>query len=247
MRSKIKLKVLSDILKFMIFHKKTPIAVRWQLTYRCPMRCMYCDIWKQKEPELPTNKILLLLNEMKECGVKKISFSGGEPMLRDDIHHVIDYCLSRGISPEMNSTGFLIPRNIKYLKNLHLLKLSLDGPEEAHDFVRGREGAYRLIIQAAEAAASNKINFIFTATLTKFSINKIEFLLNLTRKFNTSIAFQPLLNIYSGCGTGNFESLYPTQKDYKDAVTKLIYWKRRGTYRMRNSLRSLRHIYNWPK
>ena len=244
---KIKLGVLNDILKLRIFHRKIPIAVRWQLTYRCPMRCIYCDLWEKDVLELRTAQILSLLNEMKKSGVRKISFSGGEPMLRDDIAEIINYCLSIGISPEMNSTGFLIPQKIGQLKGLHLFKLSLDGPEEVHDFVRGRKGAYKLVIDGAESAASHGINFIFTSTLTKFNVNKIEFLLDLAENFNTFVAFQPLKNIYSGCGTRNVENLCPNEEEYKNALKKLIYWKRNGKGHMRNSLRGLRHIYNWPK
>jgi len=244
---KIKLEVLCDILKLQLFSKRTPIAVRWQLTYKCPLRCMYCDIWKNNDvPELETKQILPLLDEMKECGVKKISFSGGEPMLRKDIDKIIDHCLSDGISPEINSTGFLVPQKINQLKNLHLLKLSLDGPKEIHDLVRGKAGSYDTVMRAAESAAANGIKFIFTATLTKFNINEVEFLLDLAEKFNTFVAFQPLKKRYSASAGETVEGLYPCEEEYKNALKKLISSKKSGKGRMRNSLQGLLHIYNWP-
>lgn len=246
MNVKIKLKVLFDILKLRLFSKRTPIAIRWQLTYKCPLRCIYCDIWKNSDvPELETKQILSLLDEMKKCGVKKISFSGGEPMLRKDIGKIIHHCLLANISPEINSTGVLIPQKINQLKKIHLLKLSLDGPKEVHDLVRGKAGAYDTVINAAESAAVNGIKFIFSTTLTKYNINKVEFLLNLAEKFNTFVAFQPLKEKYFR-STEETDDFYPREEEYKDAINKLISWEKSGKARMRNSLQGLLHIYNWP-
>lgn len=61
-------------------------------------------------------------------------------MMRKDIGEIINYCISRKISPEMNSVGFLIPQNIALIKKLDLLKLSLDGPEKVHDLIRDKRG-----------------------------------------------------------------------------------------------------------
>jgi len=247
MKLRSKLAAIFDILKSRIFKKRIPVAVRWQLTYKCPMRCIYCNIWKMKSHELKTNEILLLLDEIEKCGTKKISFSGGEPMLREDIGLIINHCVSRGISPEMNSTGFLISQKISLIKGLDLLKLSLDGPEEIHDLIRGRPGAYKLVMEAAEAAAIKGIKFIFTTTLSKFNIKHVEFLLNLAKKFKTYVAFQPLKKIYSGCSLGEFKALLPSESEYKNALDILIASKKRGNGYMRNSLQGLWHIYNWPR
>lgn len=247
MRLKTKIATIGDILKLRLFYKRTPIAIRWQITYRCPLRCLYCNIWKIKLPELQTNEVLSLLNEVARCGTKKISFSGGEPMLRKDIGIVIDHCISKSISAEMNSTGFLIPQKINLIKGLDLLKLSLDGPEEIHDMIRGRKGAYRLVMEAAEAAATNRIKFIFTTTLSKFNIRYVEYMLDLAERYTTFVAFQPLKEIGFKYNSGEFKNLYPSEIEYKNALDILITNKKNGKAHMRNSIHGLHHIYNWPR
>lgn len=246
MRLNTKAKAIIGILKARISGQKVPVAVRWQLTYKCPLQCKYCHIWDIDSEELNTGDISALLDEMAQCGTRKISFSGGEPMMRKDIGDIINHCVSIKISPEMNSTGFLIPQKIDLLKNLDLLKLSLDGPEEIHDMIRGKRGGHRIAIEAAEAACANGIKFIFTTTLTKFNINHIGYMLNLADRFNTFVAFQPLKEISYGCTGGTIENLYPTQTEYKNALDILIAMKKNGKGRMRNSLQGLQHIYNWP-
>lgn len=246
MRFRDKAAGMIDILKARMYKKGIPIAVRWQLTYKCPLQCEYCHIWSINFPELNTGEVFSLLDEMAKCGTRKISFSGGEPMMRKDIGEIIDYCISKKISPEINSTGFLIPQNIGLIRRLDLLKLSLDGPENIHDRIRGRRGAYHTAIEAARAASAAGIKFIFTTTLTKLNINHTGYMLELAGKFNTFVAFQPLKEISYGCAGVKTEKLYPSEAEYKNTIKLLISIKKRGKDRMRNSLQGLRHIYNWP-
>lgn len=234
------------ILKVATLKKKIPLAVRWDLTYRCPLACAYCSLRSLKMEEVKTDKVLAVLKELARLGTKKISFSGGEPMFRQDMGEIINFCVKNGISAEMNSTGFLIPERRKEIKGLDLLKLSLDGPAEIHDAIRGKKGAYQWAMNAAEAAAREKIPFIFTATLTKHNIDSVEFLINVSKKFKTAVAFQPLKALSRGCSVEQAHSLYPSQESYKKAIDSLIKWKKADKHRLRNSMRGLLHIYNWP-
>lgn len=236
------------IFKVKFFNERIPMAIRWQLTNKCPSECKYCKIWKASSPvELSTKNILGLLDEMSSCGTKKISFSGGEPLLRDDIGQIIDQCKKLGISPEMNSTGYLLEDKIKEIKGLDLLKISLDGPSEVSELVRGKKESYQWAVNAASCARANNLFFIFTTTLTKFNINYVEDMVCLAKKFNTLVAFQPLKEIdYQDIATGKLESIGPSEKLFKESIDKLIWYKKKDRFLMRNSLREFRHIYNWP-
>ena len=52
------------------------------LTYRCPMRCVMCNIWKN-----PTNRKEELKAEDLKClpNLKFINLTGGEPFIREDL------------------------------------------------------------------------------------------------------------------------------------------------------------------
>ncbi|MFH1441759.1 MAG: radical SAM protein [Candidatus Omnitrophota bacterium] len=242
------LEALNIIFKVKLFNKRTPLAIRWQLTEKCPSKCEYCKIWKSpSEKELPTKIIFKLLEEIKRCGTKKISFSGGEPLLREDIGDIITYCKRLGISPEMNSTGYLFEKKAKELKALDLLKISLDGPADINELVRGKKESYNWAINAASCAQTNKIFFIFTTTLTKFNIKYIDDILAIAKKFNTIVAFQPLKEIEYKNTTGKLDSIEPLESLFKQTINKLISYKKQNNFLLRNSLRGLHHIYNWPQ
>lgn len=242
------LDLLRMLIQIKFLNKRYPLAIRWQLTNRCPSECKYCKIWKAPfSEELSTKKILGLLDEMSSCGTKKISFSGGEPLLRDDIGQIINHCKKAGISPEMNSTGYLLKDKIREIKGLDLLKISLDGPLEVSELVRGKKESYQWAVDAASCARANNLFFIFTTTLTKFNINYVEDMVCLAKEFNTLVAFQPLKEIdCQGIVTGELESIWPPEKLFKQSIDKLIGYKKKDRLSMRNSLREFKHIYNWP-
>ena len=244
MKLRDKIKSFRAILKVRILRKRVPLAVRFQLTNRCTLRCKYCNLWHTRTEELSIQQVISILDKLAELGTKRISFSGGEPLLREDIGQIIDYCWEKGIYPEMNSNGTLVPKMIKVIQNLDFLKLSLDGPEEIHDLARGK-GSYKAVMAAADAAYKDKINFGFATVLTKYNIDFLDYLLGIAKDYNTIVAFQPLKRLYRGIS--KIEDLAPAQDRFKRAISKLIIEKKAGNRHMRNSLVSLWHIYNWPR
>jgi MoaA/NifB/PqqE/SkfB family radical SAM enzyme len=244
MKFKNKIKAANAVIKARFFGKKIPLAIRWQLTNRCISRCKYCNVWNTPSTEMTTEQIFSVLDELEKMGTVRISFSGGEPMLRNDIGRILDYAKEKGISPSMNSTGFLIKKRLNELRSLDLLKLSLDGPEKIHDFVRGK-GAYKICMEAARVAKENNMNFTFATTLTKYNINHIDFLLKKAEEFDTLVAFQPLKTLYRGIT--NMESISPSIEDFRKAIKILISERERGNKHIRNTLKGLHHIENWPR
>ncbi len=244
MKLRDKIQSLNSILKVKFLNKRIPLAVRLQVTNRCTLQCKYCNLWNSKKKELTTREIFDIIRELSILGTKRLSISGGEPLLRLDIEEIVDCCRKHGIYPEMNSNGTILPQKIEVVKKLDFLKLSLDGPEEVHDATRG-SGSYKKVIDAADTAFMNKVNFGFACTLTKFNINSLDHILTLAEKYGTIVAFQPLKQIYRG--VKDITDIAPPQDEFKSAISNLIAKKKQGNRHIRNSLMGLRHIYYWPR
>jgi MoaA/NifB/PqqE/SkfB family radical SAM enzyme len=239
-----KIKSIEAILKVKFLHQRIPLAVRFQVTNRCTLQCKYCELWRIKSSELSTQEIFSIIDELYRLGTKRISFSGGEPLLRKDIDEIISYCKGKRIYPEMNSNGTIVPENINVIKKINFLKLSIDGPKDIHDATRGL-GSYKKVIRAADVASENKVNFGFACTLTKYNINYLDYVLDMAKNYNTIVAFQPLKQIYRG--VKDIKKLIPLQTEFKRAIYTLMAEKKSGNKHIRNSLIGLKHIYNWPK
>ncbi|MBU0633602.1 MAG: radical SAM protein [Candidatus Omnitrophica bacterium] len=225
------------------------MAIRWDVTGRCPLRCKYCKIWKMKFRELDTRTIFRIIDELAAVGVKKISFSGGEPLLREDICAIIKQAKDKGISPELNSSGFCFSAKAAGLGALDLLKLSLDGPEEIHDVVREIKGSHKWVMDAARFAQEKRIKFIFCTTLTGYNIAHIEYMLKVAREFGTRVRFQPFKNVrYLKDNTDGFDrEIIFSKSQLKNGLDLLKKECRSKNSVIDNSLWSLEHIRSWPK
>ena len=72
----------------------SPYSLLAELTYRCPLQCPYCsnplelDRFRQ---ELDTDCWKRVLGEASALGVVQVHFSGGEPLLRDDLDELVSH------------------------------------------------------------------------------------------------------------------------------------------------------------
>jgi pyrroloquinoline quinone biosynthesis protein E len=69
-----------------------PFGLLAELTYGCPLHCPYCsnplDLDAYAD-ELTTPEWLRVLAEARELGVLQLHLSGGEPLLRRDLHEIV--------------------------------------------------------------------------------------------------------------------------------------------------------------
>jgi len=125
-----------------------PVVV-WNLTRRCNLSCPHCyaeaTSGKTGE-ELPHREARALIDDLAHFGVPVLLFSGGEPLLREDLYQLGDYASSRGIRTVISTNGTLLDhhaaRKIKEA-GFAYVGVSLDGLEEVHDRFRGRRGAFQ--------------------------------------------------------------------------------------------------------
>ena len=243
MKLKDKLFVLRSLFMARVFKKKTPLIVSWAISARCNKSCQYCDIRDIKIKELETEQVLSTIAELSRLGTKIIHFTGGEPLLREDIGIILDYCSKKGLSTSINSNGSLFEQRIGELKNLNLVGLSLDGPEEIHDSIRGK-GSYREVIAALALAKNKGINARIHTVLSKSNLQSVDFLLKKAEEFDAPILFQPSTALRMG---GNQQNpLSPNEKEYKQVIEYLMAKKNKTEY-IGHSISGLKFLYRWPQ
>ena len=97
-----------------------PHEIKIELTYKCNKDCYFCfnKNSKSSKKELDTITILYLLDKIKKEGVKRIRFTGGEPLLKNDILKILKYAKGKGLIVKLNTNGYLINSgNISIIKN----------------------------------------------------------------------------------------------------------------------------------
>jgi MoaA/NifB/PqqE/SkfB family radical SAM enzyme len=243
MNTKTILYTASTFLKSKILKRKTPLAVGWAITDKCNLKCPYCSIWQRQSRDLPTHRVFEIIDSLAEMGTVRISFTGGEPLLRPDIGEIIDYAHDKGIETKLNSNGVLVKKKIGALKNLDMLNFSLEGPEEIHDIIRGK-GSFKKVIEAVQTVKTHGIKFDFATVLTRINLDAVDFILDTARKENSKVTFQPATQLTLGGEEPN--ELSPPENEYREAVNKLIRKKKNGDSAVGNSVCGLNHLFKWP-
>lgn len=111
------------------------------LTYRCPMRCKMCNIWKN-----PTDKDTeLKAEELKKLPhLKFINLTGGEPFVREDLVDIVDVCFSKTKRIVISTSGWFEDRIIALAERFPNIgiRISIEGLSQKNDELRGREGGF---------------------------------------------------------------------------------------------------------
>lgn len=160
------------------------------ITERCNMRCMMCDYWRIKDFE-EIDGWILISRKLKKLGVKIISITGGEPLLKKDIIDIIKL-FSRDFFVFLNTNGTLINEEMaEKLKNsgLHTISISLDSLTNKHDEQRGVPGTLNKVFKAINLFTDSKINLDIKAVLTKINENEIEHLTKFAKNNSIKIGF----------------------------------------------------------
>ena len=233
---------MRTVLGARFFKSPRPLITAWAITHRCNRKCCYCSIPQNPCPELSTKQIYKIIDTLAHIQCIRISFTGGEPLLRRDMGAILNYVHAKGMETKLNSNGRLVQSKIKQLKNLDFLTLSLDGPRQIHDAVRG-QGSYDEVMQAANMARDHGIKFNFASVLTSINLKAIDFLLNIARQYHCMVIFQPATqNLYGGF-VHNPLALNTLQN--RKVIKKLLQ-KKKNKAPIANSLPALTHLGKFP-
>lgn len=227
------------------FRSKFPIFLIFELTYRCNLRCLYCDRWDGSGyKEVNTETICRIISEGKALGLLRAYFSGGEALLRADLYEIMRFCRNLGIMNELWTNGTLLPDQVDILEQTDSLTLSLDGSEAAHDAVRGT-GSYASSIRAAELARKAGVTVSFNFTLTSYNTDDFRDAVDVASSLKATLGFQPVSYVV-GCSKG-IEKLSPSINDFYNVLNQAIIFKKKYPHLIENSLSQLFFLKSWPE
>jgi PqqA peptide cyclase len=90
-----------------------PYTLVAELTYRCPLRCVYCSNpldYATHRDELDTESWTRVLAEAEALGVVQLNLTGGEPLLRPDLEILIQTARQLDLYTNLITSGIPLPR-----------------------------------------------------------------------------------------------------------------------------------------
>ncbi len=164
---------------------KAPTRLVMDITRRCNLRCKMCSTWtRHPGHELTPEEVRHVLAQMP--GLLWLDLTGGEPFLRRDVRTLFEAVLEA--TPALRvlhfqTNGWFQERTLEVVDVIHarrpeldlIVTVSIDGPPETHDAVRGREGSFDRALATFKALRARKDCATYVGTtVTPFNADQVE-------------------------------------------------------------------------
>ncbi len=190
------------------------------VTRRCNLKCPVCYFEADKtaitdKDFLTTDKIKTIIDKLAASNVYQVFVSGGEALLRDDIHEILSYLKGKVKGVLLLTNGTLLNMHTceKLVNNINYIAISLDGStREIHERTRGKN-TYDKVLQGIKNLKSLGFkNIGIVPTVRKDNLYDIPNLENLAKQLEVKVTSKCL---FLPTGSGNYcKNQY--EVDFKD-------------------------------
>ena len=180
-----------------------PLRVDMALTFRCQNNCIHCYAGGPKETdELASEQWKRIIDRLHQIGVFILTFTGGEPTLREDLVELLYYGQKKGLVTGLITNGRRLTDK-KYVKSLEeagldFVQVTLESHKpEIHDLMTGNNGSWKETVMGIKNLIPTQIYPTTNSTLSKYSVEDFLETLDFIKKLGVA-AFGCNSLIYSG-------------------------------------------------
>jgi len=182
-----------------------PIVV-WNSTKSCNLKCVHCyfDARREKDKnELTTEQARLMIDDLVDFGAPVLLFSGGEPLMRQDLFTLGSYAVNKGLRTAISTNGTLITKEAaKKIKDagFSYVGISLDGLKAVNDKFRCQDGAFEKTLEGIRNCIACGVRAGLRFTINRHNFMDVSGIFDLIEKEGIKRAcFYHL--VYSGRGS----------------------------------------------
>lgn len=116
---------------------EVPETVNLHIWPRCNLACVYCyGTFPNRPRPLSIRDSRLILDALADAGVRRVTFSGGEPTLHPDLEQMVRHASARGLRTAIVTNGARLTDAL--LARLDLVGLSIDSADDGTQAALGR-------------------------------------------------------------------------------------------------------------
>ena len=211
----------------------------WETTIRCNLACAHCRRLESNAAapaDLSTSQAEMLVGQLTELGRRQpqmpvLVFSGGEPLCRSDLFHLVGKARQHGIILALATNGTLIDSD--KARQIHdsgiaRVSVSLDGATaEVHDRMRQIPGAFDKAIQGIRHLHDHAVPFQINVTLTKQTAPQLHDVYELARSLG-AMAVHIFMLVPVGCGQVLAETDMLSPAQYEQIMREISALESRG-------------------
>ncbi len=201
------------------------VQPRWllaEMTYACPLQCPYCsnpvDFAKYKD-DMSTADWIKVFREARALGATQLGFSGGEPLLRQDLEELITEARQLGFYTNLITSGIgLNKERIKAFKaaGLDHIQISFQSSDEAqNNFIAGTDSFQHKKEMVREIKAQG-YPMVLCFVLHRMNIDKTADVLELAKELKADYV-ELATTQYYGWALENRDQLLPSREQLEKA------------------------------
>jgi pyrroloquinoline quinone biosynthesis protein E len=199
-----------------------PLWLLAELTYRCPLHCAFCynpTDFAHHATELDTDSWLDVISQARKMGAAQIGFSGGEPLVRDDLETLVAHARGIGFYTNLITSGVgLTETRIARLKEAGLDHIQLsfqDSTRELNDFVSSTR-TFDLKQRVARLIKQHGYPMVLNCVLHRYNLPHVAQIIDMALDMEAD--YLELANTqYYGWAMLNREQLMPTSEQLREA------------------------------
>lgn len=212
--------------------------IAWEVTRSCNLACRHCRAEAHPQPyegELDTAEAKALIDTFPEVGRPIVIFTGGDPMMREDVYELIAHVHSKGLTCAFSPNGTLITAdNARKLKEsgVDRCSISIDGADaQSHDSFRGMPGAFAASMRGIEHLKKAGLPFQINTTVTRDNLSSFKDIFELCQSIGAA-AWHIFLLVPMGRAAGLADQVI-TAEEYENVLHWLYDFRKTTDMRLK--------------
>ncbi len=195
-----------------------PLWLLAELTYRCPLQCPYCSNpidYAQYKEELTTGEWFDVFDQARQMGAVQLGFSGGEPLVRQDLEELVAYAHQQGFYTNLITSGMgLTEARIASLKDAGLqhIQISFQASDPSvNNALAGSKHAFEQKYEMSRLVKQYDYPMVLNFVIHRQNIDQIDQIIDLCLELEADTVELAICQFY-GWAFENIEGLLPTKE-----------------------------------
>lgn len=209
-----------------------PLWLLAELTYKCPLQCPYCsnplDFADFKE-ELSTGEWIEVFKQGREIGAVQLGFSGGEPLVRQDLTTLIQEARNIGYYTNLITSGVgLSEKKIADFRTAGLdhIQVSFQASDESvNEMLSGSKKAFDQKLRMAREVKAQGYPMVLNFVTHRHNIDQIDKIIELCIDLEADYVELATCQYY-GWGFKNRDWLMPSREQLEHAELRTNHWRK---------------------
>lgn len=174
-------------------------TVDFHVTAKCSQACPYC--WGPRRFRNPVNTEMAqrIIARIKNLGIRRIVFTGGDPLQRKDVPGLIQFAKEIDLETALSTTGdFVTPGILESLSPyLDLISLPLDGSTEIMNSRTKHPGHFSAIMRSLDWLRSHpNIDIKVCTPVTRLNISDVPAIAQLVEEYSRTTQARVFYNVF---------------------------------------------------